>query len=131
MMLLAALALAAADPAGDALQASFVGWHTEIEDDLGSGDSRVTGVVTRGCVTTVSGEKGRWELDWRAIRTVALEDVFVFVEGPGVKLAVVADVRGEADLPKLRGMRDAMVALAARCQPTPPRAAAPAGVSRP
>ena len=104
------------DPQAQALQTSFAGWRTEIEDDLGSGDSRVTGVATKGCTTTITGEKGRWVLDWRAVRTIALEDVFVFLEGPGLKLAVVADVRSEADLPKLRGMRDAMLALVSRCQ---------------
>ena len=116
-MLAAALALIAAtpDPQAEALRASFAGWYTEVEDDLGSGDSRVTGVVTDGCTTTITGEKGRWTIGWRSVRTVALEDVFVFLEGPGVKLAVVADVRSEADLSKLRGMRDAMVALANRC----------------
>lgn len=113
--MLTALALAAADPAGDALKASFAGWLTEVEDDLGSNDSRVTGVATDGCTTTITGEKGRWTVDWRTVRTVALEDVFVFLEGPSLKIAVVADVRSESDLPKLRGMWTAMRTLAARC----------------
>ena len=114
-MLLAALALAAADPPADALRASFAGWLTEVEDDLGDGDSRVTGVATVGCTTTITGEEGRWAVDWRTVRTIALEDVFVFLEAPGMKLAVVADVKSEADLPKLRGMWTAMRALATRC----------------
>lgn len=118
-MLFAALALAAADPAADPLKASFAGWHTEVEDDLGDGDSRITDVATRGCTTTIIGEKGRWTVDWRTVRTVALEDVFVFIEAPGVKLAVVADVKSEADLPKLREMWTAMKALAARCDAAP------------
>lgn len=107
--------LAAAAPIGDPLAASFAGWLTQVEDDLGDGDSTVTGVATRGCLTTITGEKGRWTVDWRTVRTVALEDVFVFLEGPGLKLAVVADVKSEADLPKLRGMWTAMRDLAARC----------------
>lgn len=107
--------LATAAPAVDPLAASFAGWRTEVEDDLGNGDSRVTGVATAGCVTTIAGEKGRWAIDWRTMKTVALEDVFVFLEGPGLKLAVVADVRGDADLAKLRGMWTAMRGLATRC----------------
>lgn len=118
-MLLAALALLAANPQADAqadaLGAAFAGWHTEIEDDLGP-DSRVTGVATEGCVTTITGEKGRWAVDWRTVRTIALEDVFVFLDGPGLKLAVVADVRDAAGQAKLRGMRDAMAGLRGRCQ---------------
>ena len=129
-MLLAALALAAADPSADALRESFAGWLTEVEDDLGDGDSRVTGVATVSCMTTITGEKGRWVVDWRTVQTVALEDVFVFIEAPGVKLAVVADVRSEADLPKLRGMWAAMRGLAARCGATV-RAPDEAGVRLP
>lgn len=75
----------------------------------------MTGVVTQGCITTITGEKGRWVVDWRTIRTVALEDVFVFLEAPGLKIAVVADVKSEADLPRLRGMWTVMKALALRC----------------
>lgn len=117
-MLLAALALATAAPV-DPLQASFAGWITEIEDDLGGGDSRVTGVATTACATTITGAKGRWTIDWRTVGTIALEDVFVFLEGPGLKLAVVADVRDTAGQTKLRGMWTAMKALATRCAGTP------------
>lgn len=115
--LLLALTLAAAT--ADPIAATFAGWHTEVEDDLGTGDSRVSGVATQGCVTTIIGEKGRWAIDWRQVRTIALEDVFVFLEGPGLKLAVVADVRDAAGQDKLRGMRDAMARLATRCQARP------------
>lgn len=117
-MLLAALALAAApaaDAQADALRAAFRGWYTEVEDDLGTGDSPVREVATAGCVTTITGEKGRWTVDWRTVRTIALEDVFVFLEGPGLKLAVVADVHDAAGQAKLRGMWTAMKALATRC----------------
>lgn len=114
-ILLTALAVAQADP----LAAAFQGWHTEVEDDLGTGDSRVTGVATQGCITTITGEKGRWAVDWRTVRTIALEDVFVFLEGPGLKLAVVADVQDAAGQAKLRGMRDAMAALATTCRAKP------------
>lgn len=134
--LLAALALARAqlqpEPAdAAALTASFAGWHTEVEDDLGP-DSRVTAVATAGCVTTVTGEEGSWRLDWRTIETVAPEDVFVFLKGPGVQLAVVADVRDAAGQAKLRAMWTAMRGLAARCATgTPPRIPDEAGVTLP
>jgi hypothetical protein len=119
--LLAALALAQAAPApaedhAAALSRAFAGWYTEVEDDLGDADSRVTGVATDGCVTMITGEKGRWRVDWRTVEAVALEDVFVFLAGPGLKIAVVADVRDEAGLAKLRGMHAAMRGLAAGCR---------------
>ena len=114
-MLLAALALVAADPPADPLRASFAGWLTEVEDDLGDGDSRITGVTTAGCTTTIIGEKGRWVVDWRTVQTVALEDVFVFLKAPRLKIAVVADVRDTAGQAKLRGMWTGMKALATRC----------------
>ena len=129
--LLAALMLAQVAPA-DPLAASFAGWHTEVEDDLGSADSRVVSARTAGCVTTVVGEKGNWRLDWRTIETVALEDVFVFLKGPGVQLAVVADVRDAAGQTKLRGMWTAMRGLSARCHPgAPAQLPADAGMTLP
>lgn len=79
----------------------------------------MTGVTTQGCVTTIAGEKGRWTVDWRTVRTIAMEDVFVFLEGPGLKIAVVADVRDAAGQGRLRAMRDAMAARAAKCQAKP------------
>lgn len=132
-LLLAALALVQAAPlAADPLAASFAGWHTGVEDDLGSADSRVKAVRTAGCVTTVTGEKGSWRLDWRTIETIALEDVFVFLKGPGVQLAIVADVRDAAGQAKLRGMWTAMRGLAARCAVgTLPRVPDEAGVTLP
>ena len=115
-MLLMALALVAADdPPVDALREIVAGWPTAIEDDLSHGNSRVTDVATRGCVTTITGERGNWTVDWRKVRTVALEDVFVFLEGPQLKLAVVADVRDTDDQARLRNMWTAMRTLATRC----------------
>ena len=77
----------------------------------------MTGVATDGCVTIIAGEKGRWAIDWRTVRTIAMEDVFVFIEGPGLKIAAVADVKDASGQGRLRAMRDAMVAAAGRCQP--------------
>ncbi|WP_419809880.1 hypothetical protein [Sphingomonas sp.] len=133
---LIALALAATGaPAGavpDPLAASFAGWYTEIEDDLGTGDSRVKRVVTAGCLTTITGEKGSCRVDWRTVDTVALEDVFVFLKGPSLQIAVVADVRDAAGQAKLRGMWMAMRALSARCATgMPPVAPNEAGVTLP
>lgn len=132
-MLLAALALAAtsSDPGADALQASFAGWHIAVEDDLGAGDSPVRSVATQDCVTTIAGEKGRWTVDWRTVRTIALEDVFVFLEAPGLKIAVVADVRDAAGQEKLRGMWTAMKTLATRCAARAPHAPDEAAVRLP
>lgn len=128
-----ALALAQAVPTEvDLLAASFSGWHTAVEDDLGSADSRVQAVATVGCVTTLTGEKGSWRLDWRVIETIALEDVFVFLKGPGLQLAVVADVRDAAGEAKLRSMWTAMRGLATRCATgTPPRVPDEATVTLP
>lgn len=109
---MALLQVAAADP----IAAAFAGWYVEVEDDIGGGDWRVIGVGTEDCVTTLTGEKGRWAIDWHTVRTIALEDVFVFMEGPGLKIAVVADVKDAAGQGRLRAMRDAMTAEASRCQ---------------
>jgi hypothetical protein len=110
------LALLQASPP-DPVAAAFAGWHVEVEDDLGGGDSRVTAVSTVGCVTTIMGEKGRWAIDWARVDTVGLADVFVFLRAPELQIAVVADVRDEAGLAKLRGMHTAMIAARERCRP--------------
>lgn len=130
--LFAALALVQAPvPAADPLASSFAGWHTEIEDDLGDNDSRVTGVATDGCTTVITGEKGSWRVDWATVQTIALEDVFVFLEAPSLKLAVVADVRDAAGQARLRGMWAVMKGLATRCAGRPPRAPDEANVRLP
>lgn len=100
----------------DPIAASFKDWRVEIEDDLGGADSRVRSVATKGCATTIVGKEGRWTIDWRAVRVIAMEDNFVFLEGPALKMAVVADVRDEAGQLRLRTMRDAMQAAADRCR---------------
>ena len=130
-MLLMALALAADDPPADFLRESFAGWTTQIEDDLGHRQSRVTEAVTRGCVTTITGEQGQWSVDWRKVKTVALEDVFVFLEGPQLKLAVVADVQNDAGQARLRAMWVAMRTLATRCGGEGPHAVDDADVTLP
>ena len=116
MLIALALALTPADdPPADALRESFASWTTAVEDDLTHTDSPVTDVATDGCTTKIAGERGNWTVDWRTVRTVALEDVFVFLEGPQLKLAVVADVQDQAGQARLRGMWNAMQGLARRC----------------
>lgn len=131
-MLPIALALAAAnDPPADFLRESLAGWPTQIEDDLTHRQARVSDAATAGCTTTMTGEQGSWTVDWRKVRTVALEDVFVFLEGPQLKLAVVTDVQNGADQARLRAMWTAMRTLATRCGGEGPHAVDDAGVTLP
>jgi hypothetical protein len=110
-----ALTIAQAQPA-DPIAATFRGWHVEVEDDRGGPDARVTDATTIGCVTTISADKRSWAVDWSQVDTIGLADVFIVLRGPGLQIAVVADVRDAAGVARLRGMRDAMMAAQGRCR---------------
>ncbi len=91
-----------------------------MEDDVTpDANAPIQRVETEGCATRLVAQRHAWTIDWHRVRTVALEDVFVYIDAPPFTGAVVADVRNAGDKAKLRAMWDAMRALAVRCGSTP------------
>lgn len=101
------------DPIGDALKRLT---YAEIEDDLSSSpDKTLDAIVTRDCVSEMRAGDRKWTLDWRKITTVGPGDTFVFVQGPGVQLAIVGDVSKPDQAAALSALHMAMQAMRRRC----------------
>ncbi len=112
-LLLWAVATTPADPIAAAAQ----GLNAQIEDDMrDGGDLRLVSMTTKGCKTRMVSTARRWTINWRKARMVALEDTFVFVEAPPVKLAIVGNASIPAQAAKLAALNAAMQGAAARCR---------------
>ncbi len=67
----------------------------QIEDDLSDEPDRMLAAVkSEDCVTTLTGKEteARWTVDWTKVTQLGPGDTFIFVEGDGVKLALVGDL---------------------------------------
>lgn len=117
------LTLAAAAPettfVPDPIATALVGLIAVVEED-GAPDRPLVGMTTHGCETKVSAQESDWTIDWRKAEAVALEDTFVFVSAPPVKLAVVADASKPDQADKLRELNRAMQEVAKRCTTSEP-----------
>ena len=106
----AALATAPAGPIATATR----GLVAVVEED-GQADVRLRAVRTRGCRTEIVGASRRWTIDWRRPASVALEDTFVFIDAPPVRIAIVADAPRPDQARRLRALDAAMRGVAMRC----------------
>lgn len=103
----------AVDPIGDAFKRLT---YAEVEDDLSSSpDKALDAIVTRECVSEMRAGDRSWSLDWRKITTVGPGDTFVFVQGPGVQLAIVGDASKPDQAQALSALMMAMQAMRGRC----------------
>ncbi len=104
-------------PAADPIAQAAVGLNAQIEDDVrASGDIRLVSFKTKGCKTRMIGTTRKWTIDWRKADMIALEDTFVFVSAPPVKLAIVGDASIPDQATKLVALNAAMQDAATRCR---------------
>lgn len=101
------------DPIGDAFKRLT---YAEVEDDLSSSpDKALDAIETKDCVSEMRAGDRSWSLDWRKITTVGPGDTFVFVQGPGVQLAIVGDASKPDQAQALSALHMAMQAMRGRC----------------
>ena len=118
MLILAAFLAVAAQspsPAPDPIARAIDGLVAEVEEDR-QPDRRLETMATNGCETVVTAAGGTWTIDWRRAQRVVLEDTFVFVDAPPVRLAIVGDAGIPAQAARLVALSEAMQAAAARCR---------------
>ena len=113
MSLILFLLAIAAEPQ-DTMAATIVGLYAVVEED-DQPDRRLLALRTSGCTTRVTAEGRSWTVDWRKADAVALEDTFVFVSAPPVKLAIVGDASKPDQAAKLSALHLEMLAAARRC----------------
>lgn len=84
----------------------------QIEDDLSQRpDVMLASAQNEGeCFTVLRGQTGDrvWRIDWRKIEVVAPVQNFVFIQGEGVKMALVGDFRADGAVEALNGLSAAM-----------------------
>jgi hypothetical protein len=111
------LMMLASAPANDPIAEAATGLNAQIEDDVRpGGDIRLVSFKTKGCKTRMAGTTRKWTIDWSKAEMVALEDTFVFVAAPPIKLAIVGDASIPDQAAKLVALNAAMQDAAARCK---------------
>jgi hypothetical protein len=116
LVLSMAALLASASASASTIDSAAKGLKIQVEDDLTfDGDHWLTKVKSKPCVTTLIAKKRSWTLDWRTIHTVGPGDSFLYLEGAGVKMALVVDAGKPAQVKKLQKLLLAMWNEQARC----------------
>ena len=117
LCMIALLMMLASPLSADPIAQAAVGLNAQIEDDIRpGGDIRLVSFQTKGCKTRMIGTTRNWTIDWRKAEMVALEDSFVFVAAPPVKLAIVGDASITDQAAKLAALNAAMQGAAAQCR---------------
>lgn len=75
----------------DPIGAAIKGLVAQIEDDEGPDDVRLVRAVTKGCRTKLVGKKRIWAIDWRNVTALGSGDTFLYVQAPGLKIAIGAN----------------------------------------
>ena len=117
MLILAAFLAVAAQspsPAPDPIARAIEVLVAEVEEDR-QPDRRLEAMATNGCETLVTAAGRTWTIDWRRAQRVVLEDTFVFVDAPPVRLAIVGDAGSPEQAARLVALSEAMQGAAARC----------------
>ena len=121
LSLLTALFIAAhpllPDAVPDPISAAVNGLVAVVEED-GQPDVRLEGMRTDACRTVVMAAGRQWTIDWHRVEAVALEEGFVFVAAPPVRIAIVADGLQPDQAERLRLLDSAMRQVAQRCAGT-------------
>ncbi len=117
MFLLLLIAATPQSATTDPIAAAASGLTAQIEDDMRPGDdSMLVSMKTKGCKTRMTGTTRKWTIDWRKAEMVSLQDTFVFVSAPPIKLAIVGDASIPDQAAKLAALNAAMQDAATRCK---------------
>ena len=86
-------------------------------DDNGGGDLMLLSMATQDCKTMVRGAPAReWVIDWKTIKTLGLQQNFIFVKGDDLQIAIVADTSKADQADKLSELAMAMTNAKRGCQ---------------
>ncbi len=110
----------AASPVASEIDRAFTGLVAVVEDDIGRGpELRLKKIQSKACKSKLVGKKQIWTVDWKKVDAVALEDTFIYLSAPSVKLAIVGDASQPDQLRKLQMLHRAMSEKALSCQKSP------------
>jgi hypothetical protein len=112
MMILTLLLFLSNSP--EPIDKAFTGLVAEVEDDLGP-DYPLQAIQTKGCKSKLIAKGKAWSVNWAKAEMVALEDTFVFIMAPRIKLAIVGDASKPDQRIKLEALYDAMMDKAGTC----------------
>lgn len=102
--------------AKDPIGAAIKGLIAQIEDDEGPDDVRLVRAVTKDCQTKLVGKKHSWAINWRSVTALGAGDTFIYVQAPGLKIAIVGKAWEPKQARKLGALLAAMQSVQARCQ---------------
>ncbi len=100
----------------DPISPAIRGLVAQIEDDLGADDPKLVRAITKGCETRLIGKQRSWRIDWRAVQMLGPGDTFVYVQAPGLQIAIVGKAWEPRQARKLAELLAAMQSMQMRCQ---------------
>ena len=101
----------------DPIAAAAKDLKAQVEDDNGGGDLMLLSMATQDCKTMVRGAPAReWVIDWKTIKTLGLQQNFIFVKGDDLQIAIVADTSKADQADKLSELAMAMTNAKRGCQ---------------